>query len=280
MKNKKFLTIAVSLAMFLLGTSEVMLSEDGQGQKVMKDDGITGHWGTPNCTECHGGTINSGDGKVVITSPDMPNFKYKPGQQYSIVVTITDSKAKAYGLDFCATDAAKTKLGGLAAGTGTKILTNEITHTAPSTSNVFTFKWTAPASTGSVNANITLNVAALAANKNAASTGDLVYTSTQVITIDNSDVDVVSNPVSAFKIYPNPASGIVNASYSLLKANTVNIKLATLNGQVITELLNEKQDAGQYKKVLELPATVSAGLYLLSIQANDVTSYSKVLITK
>ena len=47
-----------------------------------------------NCTSCHSGTVNSGDGEVNFTGlPD----SYTPGETYSIGVTVTGSNDRGYG---------------------------------------------------------------------------------------------------------------------------------------------------------------------------------------
>ena len=46
-----------------------------------------------NCTSCHSGTVNSGDGSVVFTNlPD----GYNPGETYSIGVTVEGSNETAF----------------------------------------------------------------------------------------------------------------------------------------------------------------------------------------
>ena len=47
-----------------------------------------------NCTSCHSGSVNSGDGEVVFTG--LPNA-YTPGETYSIGVTVTGSNDRGYG---------------------------------------------------------------------------------------------------------------------------------------------------------------------------------------
>ena len=47
-----------------------------------------------NCTNCHSGTVNSGDGNVTFTG--LPE-SYIPGETYSIGVTVTGSNERGYG---------------------------------------------------------------------------------------------------------------------------------------------------------------------------------------
>ena len=47
-----------------------------------------------NCTSCHSGTVNTGNGSVVFTNlPD----GYTPGETYSIGVTVEGSNERGFG---------------------------------------------------------------------------------------------------------------------------------------------------------------------------------------
>jgi hypothetical protein len=92
---------------------------------------------------------------------------------------------------------------------------------------------------------------------------------------------------TSFKLldnYPNPFNPITTLQYDLPKESLVNITIFDILGNVITELINDKQNAG-YKKV-EWNATnnqgqpVSAGIYLYSIEAGELRQTKKMVLLK
>ena len=48
-----------------------------------------------NCTQCHNGAANSGDGNVVISG--LPSGGYVPGESYSLTVQVTGTNRNGYG---------------------------------------------------------------------------------------------------------------------------------------------------------------------------------------
>jgi flagellar hook assembly protein FlgD len=93
--------------------------------------------------------------------------------------------------------------------------------------------------------------------------------------------------LTSFKLldnYPNPFNPITTLQYDLPKESLVNITIFDILGNVITELINDKQNAG-YKKV-EWNATnnqgqpVSAGIYLYSIEAGELRQTKKMVLLK
>lgn len=286
--KKKLTILLTAIGIFALGTSEIIFTEGGHGDGSRFPTGISGKTGAnggPTCTQCHGGNVNTGGGYIYIKT-DIPNFKYQLGKEYNITVTIEDSNAVKYGLDFTAIKSGDTsKVGTLAPLFGTtRLLKGEITHIEPSTSKTFNFIWTAPTTATSVGPanNVTFYVAGLAANGNGHNTGDLVYATNRVVSLDPSQSNVKEThaAINNLSVYPNPATSFINVSYTLDKSKLVVIKLMALNGQLIADLLLEKQDAGLQSKVFQLPENVSAGLYLINIQAEGVEVYNKIVIKK
>ena len=93
-------------------------------------------------------------------------------------------------------------------------------------------------------------------------------------------IDEQSIVASAFKLYPNPTSSHhISLQYELTNTQTVGVELYQSNGQLIKSLFNEIQAAGSTTLRLDLPVSLSRGIYLLKL-STDTESHWKKLILK
>jgi uncharacterized protein (TIGR03437 family) len=156
------------------------------------DPRYTGAPGDATCTQCHTGTaLNGGGGSVQLTSSAGVN--YTPGQQQTLTITITDSKARDYGFQATArldSNSTNGQAGDFTAGTQQQVTCDNgrstgasgcpssapvefIEHTRPFGTNVINLTWTAPSSDVGP---VTIYVAANAANGDGNDSGDHIYT--------------------------------------------------------------------------------------------------------
>lgn len=148
---------------------------------------------TCNQVQCHVGTpVNGGGGRVEISYAGGSN--YTPGVKQRFTVTITDPVARVYGFQ-ASTRPVSNLTNGQAGtfspiGSETQVICEDgsnrpnggcrasaaiefIEHTAPQSSNIYSFDWTPPATAVG---DIRVYVAANAANGNGMETGDHIYT--------------------------------------------------------------------------------------------------------
>lgn len=154
--------------------------------------GFTGAPGDGNCTACHVGTVNSGEGSVRISLIDATT--YGPGQLIHLTVTDSDPTAQRWGFELTArlTSDGTKPAGALSLAAGETLAQLDgspgsvqyVTHTSagtrPGTSGGATWDvyWTAPsASVGPV----MFYAAGNAANNNGAPTGDHIYTTSLTV---------------------------------------------------------------------------------------------------
>jgi uncharacterized protein (TIGR03437 family) len=172
------------------------------------DPRYTGAPGDSTCATggCHTGTaLNGGGGSVQLSSSSGTN--YTPGQQQTLTITITDSKAKVYGFQATArpdSDPSKSQAGDFTAGAQQQVLCDNgrnkvasgcaasspvqfLEHTRPFGTNVINVTWTAPSTDVGP---VTIYVAANAANGDGNNTGDHIYTAKLQLT---TAVPVTSN---------------------------------------------------------------------------------------
>lgn len=103
-------------------------------------------------------------------------------------------------------------------------------------------------------------------------------------TINGSALDI-PEPVleNSLQMYnaPNPCTTLTKFYYKLPESGKVSLVITNLTGVVITTLLEEKQDAGKYSVMLDMPGLPS-GLYLatLTLRTSDSVSMKTIKIIK
>jgi hypothetical protein len=79
------------------------------------------------------------------------------------------------------------------------------------------------------------------------------------------------------KVYPIPSNGPLNVQFDVIKKENVKIKISNITGQLLYQY-EAKNFLGKYDKTIDL-GTLSAGIYLLTIQIGDQYYYQKISIT-
>ena len=93
----------------------------------------------------------------------------------------------------------------------------------------------------------------------------------------------LSTPVNqivnnTFFAYPNPVNQSVNLDFNLKESQKLDVDLFNINGVKVTNLLNNKQfPLGFTTQKLQLPETLSKGVYFLSISNGTLLSNIKIV---
>jgi hypothetical protein len=268
---KKFYHLTFSLAtagmLFFAGIE----SDNGKA-------GATGSPGEQTCSQtgCHtGSTDNSMGGSVTLTSTDLVNWEYTPGQTYTLTATVTQQGRSLFGMGLEALLPSGANAGTLTPGTGTTIKTatisgnsrNNIVHNmnAGATANAhsFTFTWTAPATDVGP---ITMYFAGNATNNNGAKTGDYIYNASQVVTPAGVGISEEVSSTFTFSFYPNPTTENITVNYSLEESAKVQCVIYDLTGKKVqTETATRFPGAQQQSIDVN---NLQAGTYLLSLNVN------------
>lgn len=179
MKGKKY------IAGILLAVAIVVASQINQAPQVVADSSqpptrYTNAPGENNCTSCHSSyslTTNSSSISVSSTPSDIFTNGYTPGTTYAITLTLVSGYSR-YGFEMTCL-----KTGNTAAGTFARTNTTNtslqtasskqyIGHKSASSTNTWSFNWTAPASgTGTV----TFYAVGNLANGNSSESGDRIH---------------------------------------------------------------------------------------------------------
>lgn len=87
-----------------------------------------------------------------------------------------------------------------------------------------------------------------------------------------------SAPKNTFIIYPNPVNQIVNLDFNLDNPENISIDLYDSNGRKLTNLLEKKAfETGFFSQKLELPESLSKGVYFLNITKGVSVSTLKII---
>jgi len=271
---KKIYLTTLLFSVFSFGNID--LSAHPSGSNFSSNySGLTGT--TCNTSGCHtGGSVNTGPGSVVITT-NIPASGYAWGATYQITVTVSSGGTNGVLYGFAcsaAKDGTSTLTGGFATADGTTLIKsggNYIVHNTAAAGNgnpshSFTFNWTAPVGgTGSVK----FYAAGNSANGDGDNSGDQIYNSTLTVN-EMPGFGLTESIISAFNLYPNPASEFVNVNVpeGLLDSQ---VRLMDITGKtIVSQQLNQT--------LIQLDINlIPAGIYVVEI-LKDGKSYTSRLI--
>lgn len=225
-----------------------------------------GYTGAPadqsrTCRTCHG--PGSAPEKPNAFSSNIPVGGYVPGETYQVSLTLTEAGRSKFGFEAVATDANNIKRGTFSGSGAVQALSGaRVTHTtsgtgAPGGTKTWTFNWKAP-STGV--GTITFYAAMNATNRNGNDdSGDNIYTATMAVNQDpTAEIADYLKGLEKLKIYPNPASDVLNIEAAGSKVESINVY--NLAGQLVLSTNSPRFDVSGLKP----------GPYLLKVQAGEV----------
>jgi hypothetical protein len=94
-----------------------------------------------------------------------------------------------------------------------------------------------------------------------------------------STVDIrEASPLADLRVYPNPATDLVNLRFSIAQATLITVELSTIHGRrlICDEI---RGNSGTNRNVVDVSG-LSPGVYLLSLKGKDFRVTKKVVITK
>jgi hypothetical protein len=221
-----------------------------------------------NCTQCHTGTAQTVNSWITTT---VPASGYTPGQTYTITLFGTHAGASRLGFELTAENANNTKVGTFSITNAgeTKLVNNNqaVSHTGngitpTGNSKTWTMDWTAPSAIGQNI--ITFYAAVNAANGNMGTSGDVVYLTSQPISISLS-----AESASAAKAQINVFPSLVESTLNLHWGDNIveQISLYSIHGQLIKNISAHGQ---QQQMTLDMSA-LSQGTYLVAFELEGST---------
>ena len=100
----------------------------------------------------------------------------------------------------------------------------------------------------------------------------------------SNQAETVPDHLGLLQNYPNPFNPITTISYDLPENGFVNITIYDIMGKPVKDLVNSQQNAGfksiQWDATNNRGQSVSAGLYLYTIQAGNFRQTKKMVLLK
>lgn len=97
--------------------------------------------------------------------------------------------------------------------------------------------------------------------------------------VTETDSDKLPNEFILHPLYPNPFNPEVNIRFSMNKKSNVEIKIFSVTGEFIKQILNEEKEAGVH--IVKWNASAAAsGVYFINIKADGVIHTKKCLLLK
>jgi len=113
---------------------------------------------------------------------------------------------------------------------------------------------------------------------------ELDYVRIYETSILSNQAETVPNDFNVFQNYPNPFNPVTSLSYDLLEDSYVSVTIYDMLGNVIKNLVNANQSSGyksvQWNATNDRNESVSAGLYLYTIQAGEFRQTKKMVLLK
>jgi outer membrane protein assembly factor BamB len=85
----------------------------------------------------------------------------------------------------------------------------------------------------------------------------------------NNDPEPLVIEYSLEQNYPNPFNPSTKIRYSLKTEGNVNLNIYDIKGELISKLVNEKQQAGSYEVDFSLPENISTGVYIYRLTVSE-----------
>jgi hypothetical protein len=275
----KRIYILVLFALIALVAIADILQKDGKAAR-------TGSPGEFDCTGCHTGIpVNSGPGSITISSPNLTNWQYVPGQVYQIDVTVAQTGVGLFGFGFEALRTSNNSNGGTLSitnsvqttlksatisGTSRTNVVHKLNGGLSANTHTFSFNWTAPATNIG---NVRFWTAGNAANNNNDSLNDYVYKTSQLVTPFPVGVNE-NQSQEKLQLFPNPAKEQFRIM-GLKPDAPFSFQLIDLNGKVI--LAEQNLTVNEKFFDIRLYNDLAEGIYFFSFQSAD-KNYSTKLV--
>lgn len=94
--------------------------------------------------------------------------------------------------------------------------------------------------------------------------------------------DMLQNQPLQYKLYtnyPNPFNPVTMIKYDVKNSGPVKLKIFNAVGQLVTELVNEFQNAGSHEVIFD-GSKLASGVYFYKLEAGDFADSKKMVLIK
>jgi hypothetical protein len=82
----------------------------------------------------------------------------------------------------------------------------------------------------------------------------------------------------SLNVYPNPANDNIHVNYTVAETGNVSVKLYNIEGALVADLLNEKQERGPQTLSAKLPVGLAKGMYFVKLSVNNKEAVKKLMV--
>lgn len=107
----------------------------------------------------------------------------------------------------------------------------------------------------------------------------LIYRKITMPTVGIRNNSSVVNDYSLSQNYPNPFNPTTNIKFSIKNSSFVTLKVYDVTGKMVTELVNEKLNAGSYDYSFNA-TNLSSGVYFYTLKTDGFTETKKMMLIK
>lgn len=104
---------------------------------------------------------------------------------------------------------------------------------------------------------------------------------------DVKGIGIVQLVIESFKVmqnYPNPFNPTTTISYRIPKTSNVKVNVYDINGQLINEIVNETQSAGEYHVTWNAAnqngVAAASGVYIYTVRSDDQIISKQMILIK
>ena len=278
-----------TITILLMGITIISINS---GFDILSSTGKAGKTGSPGestCTGCHTGSVlNDGTGLVTISSTDLINWQYTPGQTYSIDVNVSRTGNSLFGFDceclnsnnqdegtFIVTNSETQILNATVSNVIRKNMVHTLNGGNTANSHTFSFNWTAPSTNIG---DVTFYVTGNAANGNSITSGDHIYSTSQLVIPAINGILSNTQNNNNFSVYPNPAQDHISVTYTALVNEKASVRLFSMSGQVIEITQQQQQSMGNTPTIEVQIPEIPKGVYLIQLENGASLSTQKIII--
>jgi hypothetical protein len=249
--------------------------------------GKSGAPGESNCTDCHSGSVQSGDGineLFLMNSNFQPVTEYVPGETYQVALSTATATKRGFQVSpriVSSNAKAGTSVGII--GSSNVLSANSqdyITHTSLSNAAAsgWAFTWTAPATDVG---DVTFYYAANITNANGASSGDVIRTSQHTFSATqevNSIEENKKNLELSVGFVKDNSSLLLN--YSTLQAGSAFVNIIDMSGKSVFTKRFDNVKIGSNEEQIFLSKDLKEGVYVVNFFVNNNSISKKIMISK
>ncbi|MFK7787735.1 MAG: choice-of-anchor V domain-containing protein [Crocinitomicaceae bacterium] len=286
--------ILTSLALVSLGffafqhtTSETSVVEKFNKEHLFSSGGQSGVTGAPgenDCTQCHSGSFQDGSTEnsfLLFNASLQVVSSYTPGDTYTATLQLASAPSKS-GFSSTTLDGTDNMAGtliGTAIG-GTQNFSSGgrdyVSHTVASNGNPdWAWTWEAPATdVGDITFYISSNVT----NDDGATSGDVIYVSTNTVGSTASIGEEIHDP--KFVAGYNAATSKLVVDFNSLRVGEMHLNLVDMNGRSAFTYDLGQSEIGENNESITLPSDLGEGMYVVNFFVGNKGMSANILVKK